>query len=513
MRKIFLTITGLVMFSLALSLSTSTIVFAANNVTLNPTTNVYISALGITLTITGNVDTIAVDSSTITLTTCAACTVRVESSDKKILNNTKEGLGTICESSYSYLNIYTASSESITITPSSDVCTATTGGGGGGGTTVTTPSNTSITINNDAATTSSREVTLNLTATNASLMLISNNSDFSDVTVWEDFAESKSWTLTEGEGEKTVHVKFRSSSGGESSVVSDSITYSPPAVSEVGEEEEEPTSPAVTLEEGSLVKEPGKPSVYLVENGLLRPIPNANIFEANNFDWNSIIEVSLSGYEIGEDLGYPEDYDFTDGMLVKGSSANVYVISNGQRRWIQTEEIFNALGYKWSKVHNISDAKLGTYPEGNYITSSDSHPDGTLIKYATSTKVYLIEAGKKRWIVSEEAFNNAGYDWDNIIEVPDTETYPDGDNIGGTVLGVETTEVFVSYLTLGSVGDEVRLLQDKLKELGFFPLDVKTTGYYGWVTREAVIDFQKANSIDPLGVVGPATRELLNSLY
>ena len=41
---------------------------------------------------------------------------------------------------------------------------------------------------------------------------------------------------------------------------------------------------------------------------------------------------------------------------------------------------------------------------------------------------------------------------------------------------------FVSDLNVGSIGDEVRALQELLKCLGYFPADVDTTGYYGPVT-------------------------------
>jgi len=69
------------------------------------------------------------------------------------------------------------------------------------------------------------------------------------------------------------------------------------------------------------------------------------------------------------------------------------------------------------------------------------------------------------------------------------------------------------YLILGDVGIEVRELQTVFKCLGVFPEEVKPTGYFGVVTREAVIKFQKNNNLDPLGVVGPQTRILLNILF
>ena len=70
---------------------------------------------------------------------------------------------------------------------------------------------------------------------------------------------------------------------------------------------------------------------------------------------------------------------------------------------------------------------------------------------------------------------------------------------------------FVSKLGMGSRGAEVRMLQAKLRELGFFnhPTD---TGLFGAVTRAAVAAFQKDQGLSSVGFVGPGTRAALNSL-
>ncbi len=56
----------------------------------------------------------------------------------------------------------------------------------------------------------------------------------------------------------------------------------------------------------------------------------------------------------------------------------------------------------------------------------------------------------------------------------------------------------------GSSGEAVQTLQLKLKALGYF--SGTGTGYYGAVTRAAVIAFQKANGLSADGIAGPATR-------
>lgn len=71
-----------------------------------------------------------------------------------------------------------------------------------------------------------------------------------------------------------------------------------------------------------------------------------------------------------------------------------------------------------------------------------------------------------------------------------------------------TKHKFTVPLKLGSSGNEVKQLQLRLKELGYFNGPV--TGYYGNLTVAAVKKFQKANKLDQLGNVGPGTRAALN---
>jgi hypothetical protein len=97
----------------------------------------------------------------------------------------------------------------------------------------TTPPTGSIVINNGSTYTTSTSVTLALSASDAtsgvSQMCFSN--DGSTWTDWEAYATSKSWTLSPGDGTKTVYVKFKDAAGNPSSVYSDNIILdtTPPA--------------------------------------------------------------------------------------------------------------------------------------------------------------------------------------------------------------------------------------------------------------------------------------------
>ena len=85
----------------------------------------------------------------------------------------------------------------------------------------------SLVINQGAANTQTREVTLSLQANNATLMTICNDNRFIGCSL-ESYSTTKSWTLTEGEGEKTVYALFLSDCGANSERVSDTIVLQAP---------------------------------------------------------------------------------------------------------------------------------------------------------------------------------------------------------------------------------------------------------------------------------------------
>ena len=92
----------------------------------------------------------------------------------------------------------------------------------------------------------------------------------------------------------------------------------------------------------------------------------------------------------------------------------------------------------------------------------------------------------------------------NIVSTVNTVSNP-------STISTATNVVFRNYLKFGSENEEVKMLQQKLHALGYFPAGVEFNGHFGPTTKKAVVNFQKANGLDPIGVVGPATRTLLNS--
>ena len=61
----------------------------------------------------------------------------------------------------------------------------------------------------------------------------------------------------------------------------------------------------------------------------------------------------------------------------------------------------------------------------------------------------------------------------------------------------------------GSQGEKVRMLQQKLKTLGYYEAEVD--GQFGPGTRDAVIAFQQKNGLDADGLAGEETQRVLYS--
>ena len=64
----------------------------------------------------------------------------------------------------------------------------------------------------------------------------------------------------------------------------------------------------------------------------------------------------------------------------------------------------------------------------------------------------------------------------------------------------------MAVLKQGSRGDEVRAMQDKLKQLGF---NIDADGIFGDKTLAAIITLQTVFGYDQDGLAGPATLKLI----
>jgi len=168
--------------------------------------------------------------------------------------------------------------------------------------------------------------------------------------------------------------------------------------------------------DGTLLEEKGSGVLYLVEEGKIRRIwTTENEFLKLGFNQ---IPVEITSSELGN---YPNGYAIKygpDGALFRNKfRKEVFLIENGRKRKFTSEVLFAKLGYKWEDVINKGLAELQTYLDGQPLT----YPNGTLAKTASEPTVYLLENGWKRPIISEEVFKRLGYEWNKICVLSEEE--------------------------------------------------------------------------------------------
>lgn len=118
--------------------------------------------------------------------------------------------------------------------------------------------------------------------------------------------------------------------------------------------------------------------------------------------------------------------NLVDGSLVRGyNQTRVYFIQNQTKRYITSPAVFSGNGWSWSQIRNVNPEVLAKYPEGAVIDSvifSGYKPtdfeknlkNKSLIKSKNSAKVYLLENGRKRYIINPQVFVNHGWNWSAV---------------------------------------------------------------------------------------------------
>ncbi len=399
---------------------------------------------------------------------------------------------------------------------------------------VSPPTVNSFVINGDEEETDSLEVDLSFDVENAELMVISNSSDFAKSS-FEDYMSTTTWTLTEGNGTKRVYVRFRSEEGGQVTV-SDTIVLTGQEFDQSAEEEasaiEEDVKATCALPVGKAYKYEGSPGVYYItEDCTKRPFKSASKFFTYFDSWDDVnlVEKSTLDAMTDDTLGFMPwgpNYDPKYGALVKiVKDPKVYLLLGADKHWITSEVVFTGLKYVWNWIEDVAESLLDKYNSAGEIDYTDHHPNHTIIKYEDSSKIYKLEPNPenedsqvKRHVKDMEAFDSLGFREDRIVEIDDEEVYDDGevlevsadDENQAKVLGTKIINL-ENNLTVGDQGEEVQVLQQKLRELGYFDYP-QNTGIYGTITVEAVRAFQSDHGLSSVGVVGPETRALLNSL-
>ncbi len=141
------------------------------------------------------------------------------------------------------------------------------------------------------------------------------------------------------------------------------IGYHPDEIIEVNEEDLKNYSDGEPIlspyPSGALLQDNKTKSVYYVKENFKYPIVDASILKAN-FPYSYIIKIDskeLANFELGDQI------KFKDGTLIKSDeNPAVYVIKEGKKMPILSEDDFETLGYQWESILETKASILDTYP-------------------------------------------------------------------------------------------------------------------------------------------------------
>jgi len=152
------------------------------------------------------------------------------------------------------------------------------------------------------------------------------------------------------------------------------------------------------LKNAELLRVNGQEKVYAKIDNILRWVPSIEAFNLYNYDWSKVKIVSSVN-------------QYRESRLIRaqGDSKVYYITSNGQKKWIVNEAVFNSYSNRWDDIVEVSAEELNLYPSVN------------LLRAQGEEKVYLIENLTKRWIKTANIFVSKGYKWENIDVVNKTE--------------------------------------------------------------------------------------------
>jgi hypothetical protein len=121
-----------------------------------------------------------------------------------------------------------------------------------------------------------------------------------------------------------------------------------------------------------------------------------------------LVNVPINRYGVSLARMIPESASLIirDGLVLKGSGPDIYILQNDELRWISSLDAFEHLGLDWGDVHTVDDAFLGRFEQGK--------PIHVLLKCAESPHIYRLENGQKRWIKDIATFEAEGHTWDDV---------------------------------------------------------------------------------------------------
>lgn len=183
---------------------------------------------------------------------------------------------------------------------------------------------------------------------------------------------------------------------------------------------------AATISAGDLIKASGAAVYYYGADGMRYVFPNEATYKSWYADFSAVKTITDAELAAIEMNGNATVRPGTKLVKITTDPKTYAVTPGGVLRHIDSEaRAVTLFGTNWaSKIVDVSDAFWVNYKKGAII-NSDINPDGSLVKYAGSDTIYLIEDGMKR-AISSAAFTANRYSMMNVVTISDSITYSNG---------------------------------------------------------------------------------------
>jgi len=132
------------------------------------------------------------------------------------------------------------------------------------------------------------------------------------------------------------------------------------------------------------------------------------------------IPVTRHGVSLARIMPESSSLIIRDGLVLKGSGPEIYILEEDKLRWISSMDAFEHLELTWKDVNVVDDAFLTRFEKGR--------PIHVLLKCDDSPHIYRLENDQKRWIKDIDTFLAEGHVWEDVrmVSCDYLRSIPDG---------------------------------------------------------------------------------------
>ncbi|MEK7632317.1 MAG: hypothetical protein AAB473_00820 [Patescibacteria group bacterium] len=194
--------------------------------------------------------------------------------------------------------------------------------------------------------------------------------------------------------------------------------------------EQYPEGAPISLPNYSLVKDENG-SISLLVDDTMRHVESMEAFRQIGYSEDELVDITaaeVAQYTVGTPIT-ASTQDPTGKVVKLTTNGAMFYLNNGIRQAILDPAILTA-NFPTTTVENAAPVVIEQYREGSFLKL----PDGTLVRSYENPAVYVVSEGKKMPITSEQTFLDYGYAWSNVIFVSDDvlNLHPTGDDLLGS---------------------------------------------------------------------------------